>query len=478
MEEDQILGWGFLEACSPSFFTFAPNFKQMERDQRVFDLIDQEHHRQQEGIELIASENFVSDQVMESMGSVLTNKYAEGLPFKRYYGGCHVVDQVEQLAIDRVKELFGACWANVQPHSGASANSAVMLACLKPGDTILGFDLSHGGHLTHGSPVNYSGKSRTLKKCSTITHNSSPFTAVRFSNLEKWNMKRVVRESLAFVERELMNPDALFYSALDADSEGEEGKFYVWSKEEMKTVLGEDFDLAQDYFNLNHHGKWEGHFIPLRKDSDTQFAETKEISLEELNIGIEKIKNTLLEARASRIRPGLDDKSLTSWNALMVSGYLAAHDAFGDDHFLEMAKTVANRIWKLQRQKDGALWHNYKGGKSSINGYLEDYSFTIEAFVNLYQITYDEEWLKRSRELADYVSEHFYDEDSGMFWFTSDLDPPLIARKQELEDNVIPASNSSLAKALHLLGTLTYDQKYLDLSAQMLDNIVPTIFID
>jgi hypothetical protein len=140
-----------------------------------------------------------------------------------------------------------------------------------------------------------------------------------------------------------------------------------------------------------------------------------------------------------------------------------------------MAETVANRIWKLQRQKDGALWHNYKDGKSSINGYLEDYSFTIEAFVNLYQITYDEEWLKRSRDLADYVSEHFYDEDSGMFWFTSDLDPPLIARKQELEDNVIPASNSSLAKALHLLGTLTYDQKYLDLSAQMLNNIVPTI---
>lgn len=130
----------------------------MERDQSVFDLIEQEHARQQEGIELIASENFVSDQVMESMGSVLTNKYAEGLPFKRYYGGCHIVDQVEQLAIDRVKELFGATWANVQPHSGANANSAVMLACLKPGDTILGFDLSHGGHLTHGSPVNFSGK--------------------------------------------------------------------------------------------------------------------------------------------------------------------------------------------------------------------------------------------------------------------------------------------------------------------------------
>lgn len=128
------------------------------RDNKIFELIQREHHRQLHGIELIASENFVSDQVMSAMGSVLTNKYAEGLPGKRYYGGCEVVDEVEQLAIDRLCELFGAKWANVQPHSGANANSAVMLACLKPGDTILGLDLSQGGHLTHGSPVNYSGK--------------------------------------------------------------------------------------------------------------------------------------------------------------------------------------------------------------------------------------------------------------------------------------------------------------------------------
>ena len=127
-------------------------------DYTVFDLIQKEKKRQTEGVELIASENFVSDQVMEAMGSVLTNKYAEGLPGKRYYGGCEVVDQVEQLAIDRLKELFGASWANVQPHSGAQANAAVMLACLKPGDPILGFDLNHGGHLTHGSVVNFSGK--------------------------------------------------------------------------------------------------------------------------------------------------------------------------------------------------------------------------------------------------------------------------------------------------------------------------------
>ncbi|SMG29237.1 glycine hydroxymethyltransferase [Marivirga sericea] len=130
----------------------------MQRDNLVFDLIKQEQKRQETGVELIASENFTSPEVMEAMGSVLTNKYAEGLPGKRYYGGCEVVDEVENLAIERVKELFGATWANVQPHSGAQANAAVMLACLNPGDKILGFDLSHGGHLTHGSTVNFSGK--------------------------------------------------------------------------------------------------------------------------------------------------------------------------------------------------------------------------------------------------------------------------------------------------------------------------------
>ena len=130
----------------------------MQRDTAVFDIIDKELHRQTEGIELIASENFVSAQVMEAMGSCMTNKYAEGYPGKRYYGGCEFVDETEQLAIDRVKKLFGAEYANVQPHSGAQANAAVMLACLNPGDTLLGFNLSHGGHLTHGSPVNFSGK--------------------------------------------------------------------------------------------------------------------------------------------------------------------------------------------------------------------------------------------------------------------------------------------------------------------------------
>jgi len=130
----------------------------MQRDTAIFDLIQKEKQRQIQGVELIASENFTSPQVMEAAGSVLTNKYAEGYPGKRYYGGCEVVDEVEQLAIDRAKELFGAVYANVQPHSGSQANASVYHACLQPGDTILGFDLSHGGHLTHGSPVNFSGR--------------------------------------------------------------------------------------------------------------------------------------------------------------------------------------------------------------------------------------------------------------------------------------------------------------------------------
>ena len=142
----------------PIFEIYFINIKKMQRDEQIFDLIQDEKERQINGLELIASENFVSEQVMEAAGSVLTNKYAEGYPGKRYYGGCSVVDEVEQIAIDRAKELFGAVYANVQPHSGSQANTAVFHACMKPGDKILGFDLSHGGHLTHGSPVNFSGK--------------------------------------------------------------------------------------------------------------------------------------------------------------------------------------------------------------------------------------------------------------------------------------------------------------------------------
>ena len=171
----------------------------MQRDQQIFDLIAKEADRQEYGIELIASENFTSKQVMEAMGSVLTNKYAEGLPGKRYYGGCEVVDKVETLAIDRAKELFGATWANVQPHSGAQANAAVFLACLEPGDAILGFDLSHGGHLSHGSPVNLSGK----------YYNANFYGVERETGLIDWNK---VEEKAIEVQPKLIICGASAYS--------------------------------------------------------------------------------------------------------------------------------------------------------------------------------------------------------------------------------------------------------------------------
>ena len=171
----------------------------MQRDQQIFDLIAKEADRQEYGIELIASENFTSKQVMEAMGSVLTNKYAEGLPGKRYYGGCQVVDKVESLAIERDKDRFGATWANVQPHSGAQANAAVFLACLEPGDSILGFDLSHGGHLSHGSPVNLSGK----------YYNANFYGVERETGLIDWDK---VEEIAAEVQPKLIICGASAYS--------------------------------------------------------------------------------------------------------------------------------------------------------------------------------------------------------------------------------------------------------------------------
>jgi uncharacterized protein YyaL (SSP411 family) len=283
--------------------------------------------------------------------------------------------------------------------------------------------------------------------------------------------RKVVYESIAFVQRELTDKTGAFYSALDADSEGEEGKFYVWSKEEMQEVLGEDYDFAKEYFNVNPTGKWEGHYIPLRRMGNKDFAGQNGYSETSFNETRDRVIAKLMERRDTRIRPGLDDKSLTSWNALMVKGLCDAYLSFGEQEFLDQALRSAEFIFDKQRKKDGGLWHSYKDGTSKINGYLEDYCFAIEACIALYQATFDDQWLGKGKELADYSIEHFYDEASKMFWFTSNDDPPLIARKQELSDNVIPASNSSMAKGLFLLGSYFYDTDYLTKAEQMLHNM-------
>jgi len=283
--------------------------------------------------------------------------------------------------------------------------------------------------------------------------------------------KHVVYQTLEYIEREMTAKNGAFYSSLDADSEGEEGKFYVWSKEELEQILGDDFALVEAYYNINSKGKWEGHYILLRDKSDDEIAKKLNLTIEELNIKINSINSTLLKVRAKRIRPGLDDKTLTSWNAIMLKGYVDAYNAFDEDKFLNIALKNAKFITETQLRKDGGLNHNYKNKVSNLDGYLEDYALTIEALIELYQATFDEKWLVYAKNLADYTIAHFYDAESGFFFFTSNNAKGLIARKMELSDNVIPASNSSLAKGLFLLGELYYNKDYSNKSKQMLKNI-------
>jgi len=291
--------------------------------------------------------------------------------------------------------------------------------------------------------------------------------------------KQVVYETLEYIEREMTAPVGAFYSALDADSEGEEGKYYVWKKDELKEVLGDQFEVFADYYNVNSTGLWEhGNYILLRKKSNEEIAKKYDMTVNELLKEIGTAKKKLLTIREKRIRPGLDDKSLTSWNALMLDGLVRAYTVFNEPKFLKAALKNANFILTTVKRDDGGLFHSYKKGRTTINGYLEDYAFTIEAFIALYGATFDEKWLNTAKELMEYTIEHFYDlptgqagKTSGMFFFTSDLDKALIARKMEVNDNVIPASNSSIAKSLFMLGHYFDDENYNKISTQMLNNV-------
>ncbi|HRG51494.1 MAG TPA: thioredoxin domain-containing protein [Bacteroidia bacterium] len=288
--------------------------------------------------------------------------------------------------------------------------------------------------------------------------------------------KQIVYETLAFVERELTSPEGCFYSALDADSEGEEGKFYIWKREELQEILKDKFDLTADYYNVNEYGLWEDeHYILLRREDDEVIANKHKITVGELNKTIRSVKEQLLSVRNKRIRPGLDDKTLTSWNALMLHAYVDAYNALNDVHFLTIAERNANFLISKQLQKDNRLNHSYKDGKSTINAYLEDYSFCIEAFIALYEATFKEEYLKQANDWMIYCMEYFLDEKSKMFYFTSKQDPALISRKMELADNVTPASNSSMAKALFKLGHHLDQPQYIAHSQTMLNNVVPEV---
>ena len=285
--------------------------------------------------------------------------------------------------------------------------------------------------------------------------------------------KNLVYGTLEFVERELMSKEGAFYSALDADSDGEEGKFYVWKKEELQRLLGEGYDLFSDYYNVNSKGYWEhDNYILLRDQDDKTLAKKHALSVGDLKAKMADSESILMKERDTRIRPGLDDKTLTSWNGLMLKGYVDAYLTFGEQHFLDIALENANFIVNKQLRKDGGLNHSYKEGRSTINGYLEDYAFVIDAFLKLYEATFDVQWLQHANALTAYSIEHFYDSNSGMFFFTSDEDPALIARKMEVNDNVIPASNSAMANNLFVLSHHYGNSEYQEMSVKMLNNVI------
>ena len=290
--------------------------------------------------------------------------------------------------------------------------------------------------------------------------------------------KQRVEETLEFIKREMTHKNGGFYSSLDADSEGEEGKFYVWTKEEIDAILTDEKSnkVFCDYYEVTKRGNWEEHKNILhRKKSDEEIAKKHDLSIDELNKIIVDAKNKLFNERENRVRPGLDDKILTSWNALMLTGYVDAYKAFGNPEYLKAAEKNAAFIVKEMMQADNRLNRNFKDGKSVINAFLDDYALTIQAFTALYEVTFDEKWLYKANDLAEYAIKHFFDEETAMFNYTSDIDPPLIARKKELSDNVIPGSNSSIARGLFILGTYLYNNDYIDMASQMMKNMAETI---
>jgi len=287
--------------------------------------------------------------------------------------------------------------------------------------------------------------------------------------------KHVVYQTLEWVKREMTNKSEAFYSALDADSEGEEGKYYVWSKSELKTILGTDYEWVKAFYNVNMKGEWEGNYILLRSSSLKDFASENEMSEDELIQKVQKVNALLLAERAKRVRPGLDDKSLTSWNCMMAKGYLEAYEVFQEPSFLEAALDIEKWMSSKQMKKNGQLWHTFKDGKSTINGFLEDYAFAIDFYLKLYEVTFDESYLAKANKLTEYTVEHFEDPQSGMYFFTSNLENDLVARKMDVTDNVIPGSNSVMARNFWKLGTLYDNQELKDKSSQMLANVYDTL---
>jgi uncharacterized protein YyaL (SSP411 family) len=290
--------------------------------------------------------------------------------------------------------------------------------------------------------------------------------------------RKVVAETITFIERELSSPEFGFYSALDADSEGLEGKFYTFDKVEIEAILGDDAELFNIYYNVTADGSWEEEHtnIFFRSDDDAVLAEKLGLPIGEMLEKISVLKEKILTARSKRVRPGLDYKILASWNGLMLKGLCDAYRAFDEPAYLELAKknavfiqfnliTLSGKITRVYDHTDSA------GKLETAVAFLDDYALIIEAFISLYEVTFDEQWLQTAKKLTTLTINHFHDEATGMFYYTPNDGETLIARKLEVMDSVIPSSNSVMARNLQKLGLLFDDEQYLGISAQMLRNV-------
>jgi uncharacterized protein len=283
--------------------------------------------------------------------------------------------------------------------------------------------------------------------------------------------KKIIVHTIEFIKREMTDPTTGgFFSALDADSEGVEGKYYVWSKEEIEKVIADKntSDIYCKYYNISDEGNWE-HTNILYHDQDAFNKNDTNPDKVKINELIESCNRKLLEERATRIRPSTDNKMLTSWNALMIKGCTDAYTALNDQQYLDMALKTADFIVRNQMDEKYRLNRNFMDGKSVINAFLDDYATVVQAFISIYEVTTDEKWIQYADKMTAYVIRHFYQTDAGMFYYTSEVDPPLVTRKTELSDNVIPASNSIMARNLRKLAALTGNKSYERICHRMMD---------
>jgi uncharacterized protein YyaL (SSP411 family) len=276
--------------------------------------------------------------------------------------------------------------------------------------------------------------------------------------------KNIVSETFEWLQGEMMHPHGGFYSALDADSEGEEGKFYVWKKEEIRQLLGEDSELIADFYNIKGEGNWEhGNNILIQTQSESAFLNQHNLTPDVWNKKLLTIKDKLLEFRDKRIRPGLDDKVITSWNAMMIIGLTDAYKYLGEEKFLNAA--LKNMQFLENELMEGTtIYRSYKNKRSNTKGFLDDYASVIAACLKLYQVTFDEYWIKRAEMLTTFTLEQFFDAEDGFFFYTSKNSEALIARRKEIFDNVIPSSNSIMIQNLFHLGNILQRDEWVQLA--------------